>query len=237
MSEQNYLSLVQLAKALNKKAQKLEKGKLGFDEVNEMLENSRDIYERLTVIRYKALLEKQELVEELSQENTAITDKIEEVEESSFSFQFDSENEEGMVISTNQKNLLDEIDEIGSETLIEPMNEAKDIELLLEKEETSSLNESYASSQTPESLGDKLKKTKINDLKEAIALNQKFLFMNELFGGDKSKYDLVLDKINGCETLIEAKAYLSSEIATYSSWDEETEAVQQFNTLIERKFL
>ena len=159
MSEQNYLSLVQLAKALNKKAQKLEKGKLGFDEVNEMLENSRDIYERLTVIRYKALLEKQELVEELSQENTAITDKIEEVEESSFSFQFDSENEEGMVISTNQKNLLDEIDEIGSETLIEPMNEAKDIELLLEKEETSSLNESYASSQTPESLGDKLKKT------------------------------------------------------------------------------
>jgi hypothetical protein len=237
MSEQNYLSLVQLAKALNKKAQKLEKGKLGFDEVNEMLENSRDIYERLTVIRYKALLEKQELVEELNQEKTVISDKLEEVEESSFSFQFDSEDEEGMVISTNQKNLLDEIDEIGSETLIEPMNEAKESELLLEKEETSSLNESYASSQTPESLGDKLKNTKINDLKEAIALNQKFLFMNELFGGDKSKYDLVLDKINGCETLIEAKAYLSSEISTYSSWDEETEAVQQFNTLIERKFL
>jgi len=74
-------------------------------------------------------------------------------------------------------------------------------------------------------------------LKEAIALNQKFLFMNELFDGDKEKYDTVLDKINGCETLLEVKAYLSSEVSTYSKWDEEAQAVQQFNSLIERKFL
>lgn len=233
MSEQNYLSLVQLAKALNKKAQKLEKGKLGFEEVNEMLENSRDIYERLTVIRYKALLEKQELVEELNQENKTESKQIDVVEESSFSFQFDTEDDESLVISTNQKNLLDEINEIGSEPQEDEVIENTEVIV----EEASSLNESYASSKQPESLGDKLKKTKINDLKEAIALNQKFLFINELFEGDKTKYQSVLDRINSCETLIEAKAYLSSEIETYSSWDEETEAVMQFNTLIERKFL
>jgi len=33
------------------------------------------------------------------------------------------------------------------------------------------------------------------------------------------------------------KAYLSSEVSTYSKWDEEAQAVQQFNSLIERKFL
>ncbi len=233
MSEQNYLSLVQLAKALNKKAQKLEKGKLAFDEVNEMLENSRDIYERLTVIRYKVLLEKKELAEELRQNSGTVSNIKEVVEEPSFSFQFDTEDENNIVISTNQKNLLDEINEIGSESVeeIKAVNKSK------EKDEVNSLNENYSHTEQPQSLGEKLKRSKINDLREAIALNQKFLFMNELFDGDKAKYDLVLEKINGCETLIEAKAFLTSEIASYSDWDDESEAVEQFNTLIERKFL
>lgn len=236
MSEQNYLSLVQLAKSLNKKAQMLEKGKLAFEEVNEMLENSRDIYERLTVIRYKALVEKKELLEGLEEE-IITKEKIDEVvEESSFSFQFDTEEEDSLVISPNQKNLLDEINEIGSDPIFE-FPEIEKIQETKEVEESHSINQNYASSQQPESLGEKLTKSKIKDLREAIALNQKFLFMNELFEGDKGKYDKVLDKINGCETLIEAKAFLSSEVDTYSSWDEETQAVQQFNSLIERKFL
>lgn len=235
MSEHNYLSLVQLAKALNKKTQKLENGKLAFEEVNDMLENSRDIYERLTVIRYKALVEKKELLEGLEKENIS-KEKIEEVvEETSFSFQFDSEEEDSLEISPNQKNLLDEIDEIGSEPIFDfPELEEKQSKLV---EDLHTINENYASSQQPESLGEKLTRSKIKDLKEAIALNQKFLFINELFDGDKEKYDTVLDKINGCETLLEVKAYLSSEVSAYSKWDKEAQAVQQFNSLIERKFL
>jgi len=159
MSEHNYLSLVQLAKALNKKTQKLENGKLAFEEVNDMLENSRDIYERLTVIRYKALVEKKELLEGLEKENIS-KEKIEEVvEENSFSFQFDSEEEDSLVISPNQKNLLDEIDEIGSEPIFDfPELEEKQSKPV---EDLHSINENYASSQQPESLGEKLTKSKI----------------------------------------------------------------------------
>ena len=225
MSENNYLSLVELAKSLNKKASKLEKGKLSLDELSEMLDSSRDIYERLTVLRYKAILEKNEIVEELSSSKIISQEEIEEkVEESNFAFKFDIEKEETLEISPNQKNLIDEINEIG-----EPISEADD----------NSVNAKYASSsEKAESLAEKLTKTKIKDLKEGIALNQKFLFMNDLFGGDKDEYDSALEKLNSCETLLEAKAYLTSEIETKHGWESESksESVQQFISLLERKF-
>jgi hypothetical protein len=225
MEENNYLSLVDLAKSLNKKASKLEKGKLSLDELSKMLENSRDIYERLTVLRYKALLDKKEITEEFIAEKVSSQKQIQEkVEESSFLFQFDIENEESLNISPNQKNLIDEINEIGSDSTFT-------------SKEESSLNEKYAAtSDKPESLAEKLTKSKINDLKEGIALNQKFLFINDLFGGDKSEYDMVLSKLNNCETILEAKAYLSSELETKHNWNDESPVVQQFISLLERKF-
>lgn len=223
MSKNNYLSLNELAKSLNKKASKLEKGKLSLDELNEMLDNSRDIYERLTVLRYKAILEKNELVEELSASQVNSQEEIEEkVEESSFAFKFDIEKEETLEISPNQKNLIDEINEIG-----DPISEGED----------NSVNSKYATNkEKAESLAEKLTKTKLNKLQDGIALNQKFLYMNDLFGGDKEEYDKVLMKLNNCETMLEAKAYLSSEIEPKHKWDQESHSVQQFISLLERKF-
>ena len=62
MAKDNYLSISNLAKILSKGATKLEKGKLSVDDLTELLENSRDVYERLTVLRYKAILENKKVV-------------------------------------------------------------------------------------------------------------------------------------------------------------------------------
>lgn len=221
MNKKNYLSLIELSKALNKNVSKLENGKLALSELNVTLEHSRDIYERLTILRYKALLEQQEKVEEISEESNPTQDKMnEEVEESNFSFKFEVDNEESIDISPNQRNLLDEIQEVGGE------------------EEKTSVNDQYAStSDKTETLAEKLTKTKINDLRQGIALNQKFLFMNDLFGGEKEAYDAALDKLNSFDSIIEAKAFLTSEVENKYDWKEDSSSVQQFVTLLERKFL
>lgn len=221
MSKKNYLSLIELSKALNKNISKLENGKLALPELNEMLEHSRDIYERLTILRYKALLEKQEHVAETPEETSPLQEDIEEkVEESNFSFNFEVDTEEALEISPNQRNLLDEIQEVGGET------------------EKTSVNDQYAStSEKTETLAEKLTKTKIKDLREGIALNQKFLFMNDLFGGEKEAYDTALDKLNSFDSIIEAKAFLTSEVENKYDWKEDSSSVQQFVTLLERKFL
>ena len=224
MSQDNYLSLQTLVKDLNKKITKLEKGKLSLTDLNEALEHSRDVYERLTIIRYKALLEKQEIVQEIKEEIASekeqspaeIKEIIEEkVEESSFAFNFDLTEEETLDISPNQRNLLDEIQEVGGE----------------------SVNEKYAEGTQPESVAEKMTNTKIEDLRKAIALNQKFLFMKDLFSGEKSSYDEAIDKLNSCHTIQEAKSFLASEVENKYNWEQETPAVEQFNNLLERKFL
>ncbi|MDB9932522.1 hypothetical protein N8289_00270 [Flavobacteriales bacterium] len=224
MSQDNYLSLQTLVKDLNKKITKLEKGKLSLTDLNEALEHSRDVYERLTIIRYKALLEKQEIVQEIKEEIASekeqspaeIKEIIEEkVEESSFAFNFDLTEEETLDISPNQRNLLDEIQEVGGE----------------------SVNEKYAEGTQPESVAEKMTNTKIEDLRKAIALNQKFLFMKDLFSGEKSAYDEAIDKLNSCHTIQEAKSFLASEVENKYNWEQETPAVEQFNNLLERKFL
>jgi hypothetical protein len=215
MSKEKYLSLVELAKSLNKQATKLDKGKLNLDEISKMLDNSRDIYERLTILRYKALLEKTVRVEK-----PVVTEIVKE--ETGFSFNFEPEKESLIEVSHNQKNLLDEIQEIGGDGI----------------ESKSSVNEQYAS--TPdkaESLAEKLNKSKILDLKKGMGLNQRFLFTNDLFGGDKNTFEKTLDKLNACDTIIEAKAYLSSDIESAFEWDLESSTVQQFISLIERKFI
>ena len=218
MSKEKYLSLVELAKNLNKQATKLDNGKLNLDEISEMLENSRDIYERLTILRYKALLEKSEV--KIKEEKPSKTKSA--LEESGFAFNFDSEKEDLNEISHNQKNLLDEIQEIGGEGI----------------ESKSSVNEQYAS--TPdkaESVADKLNKSKILDLKKGMGLNQRFLFTNDLFSGDKNAFESTLTKLNSFDSIIEAKAYLSSDIESAFDWDLESSTVVQFISLLERKFI
>jgi hypothetical protein len=221
MSKEKYLSLVELAKSLNKQATKLDKGKLNLDEISEMLDNSRDIYERLTILRYKALLEKKGTKEKIVRVVKPPVAKIVE-EETRFSFNFEPEKEDLIEISHNQKNLLDEIQEIGGDGI----------------ESKSSVNEQYAStSDKVESLAEKLNKSKILDLKKGMGLNQRFLFTNDLFGGDKNIFETTLGKLNSCDTIIEAKAYLSSDIESTFEWDLESSTVQQFISLIERKFI
>ena len=69
-----------------------------------------------------------------------------------------------------------------------------------------------------------------------IRLNQKFLFMNDLFEGEKMLYDKTIDKINTCETLLEASLFLKEEIEETYNWDSESPTVIQFKELVSRKF-
>ena len=214
MAKDNYLSISNLAKGLSAGATKLEKGKLSIEELTDLLDSSRDIYERLTVLRYKAMLENQQ-IETVTEKTEAIEEIKVEDPDTGITFKFDVAEEEQKEISPNQRNLLDEIQEVGFD---------------------SSVNEKYATSDNSESVAEKMTKSKIADLREGIALNQKFLFMNDLFQGDKEHYDNTLNRLNQCDTITEAKAFLSSEIENNFGWDLESSSVKEFITLLERKF-
>jgi hypothetical protein len=86
-----------------------------------------------------------------------------------------------------------------------------------------------------ETLGSKLQKKATNDLTKALDINDRFLFINDLFKGNKEAFNTALAKLNGFDSLTAAKDYLTSLGQEYT-WDEEEKAVIVLNKIIERRY-
>ena len=84
-------------------------------------------------------------------------------------------------------------------------------------------------------LADSLQMNSVNDLREAIGINDKFLFINELFNGDLQRYNKVIDELNSFSGLLGAQTYLT-ELQVQYQWDENGTAYQKLNMVLERKF-
>ncbi|PLX09211.1 MAG: hypothetical protein C0598_11900 [Marinilabiliales bacterium] len=85
------------------------------------------------------------------------------------------------------------------------------------------------------SIAGKLKQNKLDDLREAIGINEKFLFINELFAGDMGRYNKALDEINSMQSKTGSDTYLM-ELKIEKQWDTESDAFIKFKELVDRKF-
>ena len=99
---------------------------------------------------------------------------------------------------------------------------------------------------TPDTLGDrmmqednslaaKLQQNPVRDLKAAIGINDKFLFVNELFGGSMEKYNKSIENLNDLKTLNGAMIYLN-ELKIELQWNSSNEAYQKLKELVSRRF-
>ncbi len=86
-----------------------------------------------------------------------------------------------------------------------------------------------------ESIADKMQKSKISNIREAIGINDKFLFINQLFSGDLEKYNMILDEFNDLSTKQGVDTYLR-EIKIQYRWNQESDAYIRFKEIVDRKF-
>jgi len=84
-------------------------------------------------------------------------------------------------------------------------------------------------------IADKLQENKINDLRTTIGINDKFLFINELFEGNMRIYDEAVQKLNASTTMAQADLLLLDLKIVYD-WDSESPTVKKFVELVRRKF-
>jgi hypothetical protein len=99
----------------------------------------------------------------------------------------------------------------------------------------------------PETLGDKLQQEEdhslaaklqhgsLSDLRSAIGINDKFLLVNELFGGSMEKYNKSIDNLNDLKTLNGALVYMN-ELRIELQWNSSNEAYKKLLDLVHRKF-
>ncbi|HVZ25891.1 MAG TPA: hypothetical protein VG842_07555 [Sediminibacterium sp.] len=81
-----------------------------------------------------------------------------------------------------------------------------------------------------------LKESPIRDLKKAIGINDRFLFLHELFRGDESIYERSIRTINGFSIYPEAEYWIQRELKVKLSWPDNSETVKLFDQLVRRRF-
>jgi hypothetical protein len=120
----------------------------------------------------------------------------------------------------------------------------QDIPTLSHQKQSKEINEAV---EQPESLNDKLRENKtelmqvlkdspIRDLRKAIGINDRFLFINELFRGDEAMYERSIKTINSFNIFPEAEYWMTRELQIKLGWDESKDIVQHFYQLVKRRF-
>ncbi|WMN12210.1 hypothetical protein QYS49_32830 [Marivirga salinae] len=110
-----------------------------------------------------------------------------------------------------------------------------DIYLEEEKVEAGMLNDSLQSKEK-QTLADKLSKSGGKSMMKMLTLNQRFMFVNELFEGNQNQFLSAVEQIDGMDNYKEASSHVKKSFADKYSWDMETEEVQEFMELVEKRF-
>lgn len=105
-------------------------------------------------------------------------------------------------------------------------------DMVTEKKE--SLNEKL--NENKSEISHKLTDEPVKDLRKAIGVNDRFLYINELFRGDEAMYERSIKTINNFSILAEAEYWIRRELKVKIGWSDSDAVVKQFDQLVRRRF-
>ena len=181
--------------------------------------------------------------------NEVVIEKIEEKED--VETKVESKKEASSTTSTGTRRMENYGDPIGfapgttndDESAIEHPTIAKNDEPTPSSRTTFDLFSSDAEETIADKLGkqddasvaERMQKSHIADLRQAIGINEKFLFINELFNGDLGRYNKAIDEFNELTSQQGIDTYLL-EIKIHNQWPDDSDAYIKLKTLLDRKF-
>lgn len=80
-------------------------------------------------------------------------------------------------------------------------------------------------------------KDKIVDLKSSISLNDKLLFIKDLFNGYSLAYSEAIELLNRYVTFAEADAFLQTNYALKNNWADKPQTVEKLYAILRKKFM
>lgn len=228
-----YQRLHELANNIQLQLERLKAGELSLEELELVVENSREVYERLVVLRFKAY-------------DDASPSKTEEVSTISVKGLVQTMGE-SKPETTHQVSLMDVIEEVThKEEVVEEKllftfdtqpaetpisNTLFDLAAL---PATQSVNEMLARTLVQqETVAQHHTHAPITDLKIAITLNQRFQFSRELFKGNNQDYEVAIERLN-TSSRDDAMQQLQTLESKYE-WSTGSVIVHDFRLLVERR--
>ena len=121
-----------------------------------------------------------------------------------------------------------------------------EIPTLSHQEGVMEINEAIADQR--ESLNDKLnqrnvevmhvlKDAPIQDLRKAIGINDRYVFISDLFRGDEPMYERSIKTINSFDVYSDAEHWMNRELKVKLGWDDNRDTVNHFYQLVRRRFI
>jgi hypothetical protein len=101
-------------------------------------------------------------------------------------------------------------------------------------ENVTSLNDKLKPQQ--KELAAALQETHIKDLRKAIGINDRNLFVKELFNGDENLFEKSIKTINNFSLYPEVAFWVQKELQQKLSWKDDNKAVAVFNQLVRRRY-
>jgi hypothetical protein len=131
--------------------------------------------------------------------------------------------------------LFDTATEIPTLALQPKKNEFAEINQLMESIHSMPvLNEKLRANQIE--IGTLLNNEPIKELKKGIGINDRFLFVQELFRGDEIMYERSIKTIDGFSIYPEAQFWIQRELKLKIGWNEDSVTVKHFDQLVKRRF-
>jgi hypothetical protein len=98
-----------------------------------------------------------------------------------------------------------------------------------------SVHERISTGKSEKTVADKIGDAPLPDLKAAIGINDKFLFINELFKGDLQEYNRTIDRLNAASVMADAEEILE-EKADQFEWSKKADVEARLKSFVNRKF-
>lgn len=100
-----------------------------------------------------------------------------------------------------------------------------------------SLHQRILSQKEDKSIGTRLQQHPIDNIRDAIGVNEKFLFINELFHGDIQAYNQAISRLNEAGSMENAFAFLNS-LTKELGWDagQMAETVEKLAGFVQRRY-
>lgn len=248
-----------LLKALTEQHAQFREGKDTIPqlELDLLLQNTRQLYEAILMLHHnnalssldevknavmqRILAEKRSIERKTEEVKTEVPQRIEEVQAETKQETVHVRMEE-LIVKAAEAVPAEENKEkkVKSKKLSGGVNatlfeEAPSLADNFEDEET--LHEHIASKNSGTTLAAHLHHKPVADLKAAIGINEKFLFINQLFDGNLQNYSEAIEKLNTSPDLYAAKQFVSAELANRFNWTDNNEHVKSFLDLVERRFI
>lgn len=130
-------------------------------------------------------------------------------------------------VEVKRFNVLEEVPTLAHQPMVKELNDTMNSQEL-------SLNDKL--SERRKEIGESLNTEPLKDIKKAISLNDRYIFITELFRGDEAMYERSLKTINHFSIFAEAEFWIQRELKLKLGWNEELSSVKLFDQLVQRRF-